>query len=305
MISVIICSINKDFAEQVTVNIRKTIGVDWELLLIDNSLANDPITKVYNEAARRAQHDILCFVHEDVVFKDLDWGQTIKEMFDNDQRLGMIGVAGSKYKSKVFSGWYTGLNSLDCCNILHVNAKNEETLLYGNPDPSNKKQEVTSLDGVFICTKQSVWNNIRFDEKMLDGFHCYDIDFSVRASKHYKILVTYEIHMLHLTDGGNFGNSWVDYTIRWHKAQKRLLPSFAPVSVWTENRNNEFVIMRNWLLRLKKEMISFDRKINWVIRSGSVLDPRLWPAIFVFFTFRTYKKIRTLLRPKKLHYIPQ
>ena len=194
---------------------------------------------------------------------------------------------------------------MDCCNILHINGKEEETLLYGNPDASKKGQEVVSLDGVFLCARKTVWSSIRFDENQLDGFHLYDIDFSVRASKHYKLLVTYQVHMLHLTEGGNFGNSWVDNTVRWHRSRRRLLPAMISELNNSSNHEKEFLVTRSWLLRLRKESISLDRKLVWIFRSGAILNTRLWPAILVFFVFRALKKVKNFLKPKKLHYIPQ
>ena len=63
MISVIICSINKNFAQQVQDNIAATIGVVWEPIIIDNTVSPKSITAVYNLGAAKAQYEILCFVH--------------------------------------------------------------------------------------------------------------------------------------------------------------------------------------------------------------------------------------------------
>src|SRR4051812_15562048 len=108
MISVIICSIDKDFARQVQDNIARTIGVVWEHIIIDNTISTRSITQVYNIGAGRAQYDLLCFVHEDVVFDTPNWGRIIVDHFSKDHGPGLIGVAGCKYKSKTPSGWHSG-----------------------------------------------------------------------------------------------------------------------------------------------------------------------------------------------------
>ena len=290
MISVIVCSINKIFAEQLEKNINNTIGVPWELILIDNNKVNASIASVYNMGASRARYELLCFVHEDVLFKDRSWGKTLESLFQNNPELGVVGVAGSRYKSRVLSGWYTGVPDFDCCNIAHLNERNEETIIYANPNPQNNVQQVISLDGVFICARKTVWDTIRFNETLLKGFHCYDIDFSVRAARHYQVAVTYEINLIHLTEGGSFGNNWIDSTILWHQSYQNILPlSIAQTPVgW---RMKEVQINRNWLIRLKPEPISLLRKIKWILKTNSLFHIQVWPAIVMFLFFRLYKKL--------------
>ena len=161
MISVIICSINKIFATQVQVNIAETIGVPFEIIIIDNTINPKSITRVYNQGASTAIFDILCFVHEDVLFTTQNWGSYLVTAFLNDAELGLIGVAGSKYKSKVPSGWFTGIRQYDCCNISHLNTFETSQKVYFNPDYSKKMQSVVVLDGVFLVSTKHVWENIR------------------------------------------------------------------------------------------------------------------------------------------------
>ena len=157
MISVIICSANQAFAQQVQKNIAETIGVTWEPVIIDNTQSPKGITHIYNLGAARAQYDILCFVHEDVLFQTQNWGVKIIESFKNDNSLGLIGIAGSKYKSKTPSGWYSGFPELDCCNITHLNNDNQKQSIYFNPSPGSQTQRVIVLDGVFLCCPRNVW----------------------------------------------------------------------------------------------------------------------------------------------------
>jgi len=75
MISIIICSVNTAFLEQVNKNITATIGVPYELLAWDNRDAKKGICEVYNWMASKAQYAYLCFVHEDILFETENWGQ--------------------------------------------------------------------------------------------------------------------------------------------------------------------------------------------------------------------------------------
>ena len=79
MISIVICSISPERLRQVIQNIQGTIGVEYEIIAIDNREKNWPIARVYNEGAYRAQYPYLFFVHEDVKFHSRNWGLVIEE----------------------------------------------------------------------------------------------------------------------------------------------------------------------------------------------------------------------------------
>lgn len=53
MLSIIICSVSPERLEQVTRNIHDTIGVDYEIIAIDNREKQWPIARAYNEELLR------------------------------------------------------------------------------------------------------------------------------------------------------------------------------------------------------------------------------------------------------------
>ncbi|MFD1257894.1 glycosyltransferase [Mucilaginibacter terrae] len=220
MISVIISSVNKSMLAAVSQSIADTIGVPFEILGIDNSNGTYGICAVYNQGARQAQYDMLCFVHEDVEFKTLNWGQQVIRIFNADAQLGLLGVAGSTYKAAAPSGWHGAGILTDHVNILQ-GYKNTQELRHYYRNPDNKKlTEVVCIDGVWMCSPRAVALQIPFDEYTFTGFHAYDIDFSLSVGQHYKVAVTYEVLMHHFSEG-NFDKKWV-YEIlklynKWHK----------------------------------------------------------------------------------------
>lgn len=282
MISVIICSINKQLCEQVIKNIDSTIGLPWEPIIKDNIQEKKSITRVYNEAAKVAKYEILCFVHEDVLFKTRDWGRKIISDFQQDNQLGLVGIGGCKYKSELPSGWFTGIEEVDCCNIEHIDNKGKSTLIFFNPDRGKKLQEVVVIDGVFMCCPKIVWSNTHFDEKLLTGFHLYDIDFSFRVAQKYKVAVTFDIDMVHFTEGGNYGDVWIKYTLLWHKHMEKYLP-FCTSDIKPDNRLFNKIIVRNWLIRLKHETINWRRKFSWLWYTRLWKYFNAWPNLPMFF----------------------
>lgn len=97
MLSIIICSVSPERLEQVTRNIHDTIGVDYEIIAIDNREKQWPIARAYNEGASRAHYPFLFFVHEDVKFHSVGWGKCIEKKL-KEPDCGVIGFAGSKVK---------------------------------------------------------------------------------------------------------------------------------------------------------------------------------------------------------------
>ena len=61
MLSLIICSINPVYLQQVKENIDSTIGVQYELLIWDNRETQKGICEVYNKMALQATFPYLCF----------------------------------------------------------------------------------------------------------------------------------------------------------------------------------------------------------------------------------------------------
>ena len=65
--------------------------------------------------------------------------------------------------------------------------------------------EVVAVDGFGMFVRKEVWKAYPFDEKMLTGFHCYDVDFSLQiaVSKRYRnyVCCSPEVQVEHLSEG--------------------------------------------------------------------------------------------------------
>jgi hypothetical protein len=282
MISVLICSNNANLLKQVTNNITETIGIEFEILHFDNRNERKGLCEVYNKLANNAAYPNLCFIHEDILFNTLNWGKKIEHIFKSDDQIGLIGIAGCKYKSKFFSGWFSGVKELDCANYIHQYKEGLEKVNL-SPD-SNNLEEVVCIDGVFMCCKKEAWLHNNFDEDLLKGFHFYDIDFSLRIARTYNVVVTYEIELTHITAGGDYGNTWIAEAIKYHKKTAFTLPfSKIPVNKKSADKN----VITSTLDFLKNYKIDFNYKIKWVVSQKLYLKPGLYYSIFKFFFYRS------------------
>src|ERR1700712_3444546 len=153
MFSFIVCSINPDYLAGMKKSLRDTCGQPFELLVWDNIAGKKPITEVYNILGDRAVHPYLCFLHEDILFETNNWGSHLIAAFGSDANLGLIGVAGARYKSRTPSGWSTGFRDWDCMNILHKN-KSGVTEHFRFQPGTTDAEPVVNIDGVFMCIRR-------------------------------------------------------------------------------------------------------------------------------------------------------
>lgn len=236
MLSLIICSRNASISKELDENIKETILVDYELIVIDNSSNQYSIFEAYNIGIDRSKGEIFIFLHDDILFQTLGWGKIIQELFEHNPDIGLIGIAGSPIKTKMPSTWWEGPIYIRI--IQHH--KNDKVSENKNQGFENKKTvEVAAIDGVLMIMKRN--DNIRFDED-LKGYHNYDLDLSVKHSKlNKKVCVTSEIVIEHYS-GGIINKDWYLSTSKFHKFNSKNLPIIADSGSDCRNlRNIEFI----------------------------------------------------------------
>ena len=179
MISIIICSRKADISQELKDNIAATIGCKYELCVIDNSRNEYNIFTAYNEGVRRAKGDILCFMHEDVLFHTEGWGAVIANQF-TDKSIGVIGFAGAHFLPKAPMYWFS-LPYISQYN-LQTGDNNElknDTTAYFRGDLA----DVVAVDGFCFFMSSPLFERISFDEKNYHGFHAYDMDICMQVQK--------------------------------------------------------------------------------------------------------------------------
>lgn len=224
-ISIIICSKNKIALREAKQNITDTIGCDFEIIHEDNEENRNSLTSVYNRLHQVAKYRIVLFVHEDVLFYSKDWGIIIQKILDC-QKVGLLGLSGSIYKSNYPSVWSASLQS-------GYRISGEQTEF--NLSRDDLFEKVAVIDGCFMATRIEIIEKISFDE-YLSGFHCYDIDMSLKIGKHYDVVVANGIKFSHLSNGIQ-NLDWLLSSLYIHKKWKNQLP----VSVSNISREHEVI----------------------------------------------------------------
>ena len=245
MISIVICSRNKDLLESVTKNISKSVGVPYELIVINNDANRYSISAAYNKGVHQSKYDIICFAHEDILFISKDWGKRVVNHFTNST-VGMIGVSGGKAQADVPSAWWHhNLFAKSAINLVMTSqngdAGEKQHFHYINRSTSANKEEVVIIDGLWFCIRKELFNVISFDEKTFKGFHLYDADISLQVGAFAKRFIVFDIIMEHLYSGKISKDYYTDM-IRFIEKWKTDLPQMS------DDLNNDYLRMTSWYM---------------------------------------------------------
>lgn len=250
MISIIICSANKTYLTNVKENIAKTIGCEYEILAYENSKGERSISEIYNQGAYEATYNTLCFMHEDIEYKTNDWGKKVLTIISKNPSLGLLGIAGSDYKSLAPSSWFIfgdseGFRGKNYINILQGFKFEEREPIRDVKNPKNEKlSKVACIDGVWMCTTKEVFSKVKFDETNLQGFHGYDLDYSLSVNKlGLEVFVSYEILLHHFSEG-KYDKVWFNNIKKLHDKYSNILPiNYANLS------NDEIAVVEKRMFR--------------------------------------------------------
>lgn len=280
MISIIICSRDKNLLSTIMDNVKNTIGVPYEIISIDNSDGKYGICKAYNLGAIKAKYDIFCFAHEDISFVTQNWGQNVVNHL-RDENVGLIGVAGADPMSKMPCTIAPSLLNHEANIIVYSNDQKHINHINTKTDYNNcpNIKQVTGVDGVFMCTRKNVYEQYQFDELTLTGFHAYDADFSLQILQKYKVCVVFDVLMHHYSSGHadkKFMHSYLKLCYKWRK--------HLPISYKQYTRKEK--VDQHW-----KVMVVFINKLFELKYSKLFIIKQ-----YLYFSFNNYFRIKSFIK---------
>ena len=295
-ISVIICSINESLCQSVQKNITQTIGVEFEIIVRENTTDSKGLSQVYNECAKEAKYPYLCFVHEDVIIHTENWGNILINDVQN-QLTGVIGVAGTQSLSKHPYSWWSVDPSSNKINLIQRGKDGQMLNWKNNNLPA--LSEVLVLDGVFLFLKKSIWEEIQFDEINFPFFHYYDIDFTFAISGKYSNFVSSRILIEHLSIG-KLNDDWFSAAFRFVEKWKLDLPRSLKSSPPLKSKNTK----KKNIGYIRLMVLSTTWNIGTLYKKSKILDkenhsPILSLILILYFSvykrlLRTYHLLRKL-----------
>lgn len=222
MISIIICSTSHTLCDITYNNIKDTIGVNYEIILIDNSQNKFSIFSAYNEGLKKSKYPILVFIHEDIMFRTGNWGELICKAFNSNKEIGMIGVIGSTMIFDISWGWWS---APQIGRIIQSNKTTErKNLFVTNHNNTPHLIDAVVCDGLFLAFPRIIFDKVSFDTKTYKGFHGYDMDISMQVLESgYKIKIIDNILIEHFSRG-NINDSFIDACYKFYDKWKNKLP---------------------------------------------------------------------------------
>jgi GT2 family glycosyltransferase len=279
MISIIICSRTASISDELKQNIDLTIGLQYELVIIDNSDNLFSIFSAYNEGVKRSKYEVLCFMHDDIIFKTNDWGIKVVNRF-NAPKLGAIGVAGSPYYAILPGAWWSG--GYICQSIY-----GEQELAY-LPKQDNALPVVV-LDGLWFCVRKSLFSMIRFDDTTFSGFHYYDMDISLQIQqKGYKLLTVYDILIQH--SSGKLDTIWLNNALLLQNKWKNNLPIFSEKLPYFKEVTIEYAVLEEYIRSMKNNGINSFKILSFIMQQLAYYRIKRFkisfPFIFIYLATR-------------------
>lgn len=206
-ISVVICSVDADKFQRVSALYRRLLaGVTHQIVGIHDARS---LCEAYNRALRDVRGDIVVFSHDDVDILAPDFAARLVAAL---ARFDVVGVAGATRAAGPAWSW-AGHPHVHGW-ITHRSAATGDWLVsISSPWPVVGGAQV--LDGVLLAGWRRVFEAVRFDAATFDGFHFYDVDFTLRAARAgWRIGICAELLLVHESEG-RFDADWNRFADRF------------------------------------------------------------------------------------------
>lgn len=259
MISCIICSRKKDISTELKENIEKTIGCDYEIIIIDNSKNQYSIFSAYNEGIRRSKGDVLCFMHEDLIFHTNRWGVNVLNTF-KDNEIGILGLIGSQFLPNLMASWWlcSAIKGVILQGEVNNDGKYFKALSGVKIDVPT---DVVVVDGLWFCMTKDLCRSLNFDEQTYSSFHCYDIDICMQTLLYGKRVVVIPDVLVEHKSSGNANQVYYDELQIFYKKWSDKLPIWRGINI---DMNNAI-----WISKILQNFQIIERRNNNLKKSKS------------------------------------
>ena len=165
MISVVCVYNNEKTLKEVLLRSLKGQTVEFELITLDNRDGRfKSAAEALNYGGAKAKGDYIAFAHHDMWLGSNTWLEEAERVLASIPDLGIAGVAGHTKEGK---NWH------DRCRF-SIDIFGET---WEGAEPVQKLEEVQTLDECLLIVPRPVFDKLKFDDKVFDGWHCYGADY--------------------------------------------------------------------------------------------------------------------------------
>ena len=167
-----------------------------QILIYEND-GVDSLPKIYNTGLQDSEHDIVVFMHDDLILETPNITPKVVRLFEENPEYGIIGLAGT---NNLMSGmWWQDKESMYGV-VGHEHDGKRHVNHYSKQSFGDKPKEVVIIDGLFIMVHKGRIKH-KFNEEFT-GFHFYDLPFCVdNHLDGIKVGVTTKIMVTHKSIG--------------------------------------------------------------------------------------------------------
>ena len=158
-------------------------------LRYQRNAANAGLIVALNQGARLARGDVLCFLHNDTEMREPAWLERLEAALGDGRRVGLAGLYGIRRVRR--DGRYVGRTIVHC--------------LEGGPGLPAPVVEVAAVDGVCLCLRRAILNEIGGFDEGYGFFHGYDRDLSFAVRERGLACVVVDAPFIHRGGGTRTG----------------------------------------------------------------------------------------------------
>jgi len=163
----------------------------------------------YNRGASRAAGEVLIFTHDDVEILPYDFGRRLARHFAECDILGIAGATRATGPAWPYAGW-PFLHGA----VIYPDGDGYRVATYSRTIPI--AHGIRVMDGVFLAMEHGIASRIGWDEETCDGFHGYDVDFTLRAAQAgLRLAVASNLGVVH--------RSYGSFDDRWESTARKLV----------------------------------------------------------------------------------
>jgi tetratricopeptide (TPR) repeat protein len=205
-ISIILCSASAPRFEKTAAMYRRLLAdVPHEIIAIHDARS---LAEGYNRGLALAANEFVVFAHDDVEIASPDFAARLLSGLRHHDVLGIAGTDRIKGGAWHFAG-HPHLHG----QIAMPAATGLVVTLYGVTSVSCGK--LLALDGLLLATRRDTALRIGFDAQTFDGWHLYDLDFTLRAARSgLDCAACSDILAVHASQG-SYDQEWIRYSERF------------------------------------------------------------------------------------------
>jgi Tfp pilus assembly protein PilF len=229
--SVIFCSVDASKRERAKAMYQRLLaGRCYEIIAVEDAKS---LAEAYNRAIAASTGENVILSHDDIEILATNFASRIEAHLAAFDAIGVMGgteMSGPAWcwsRHPHLRGWITHRSPTD--EVWEVSVV----------DPRPVAGPVAVLDGVFVAARRAVFATVTFDELTFDGFHLYDMDWSVRTTRAgFRIGVAGDLLVVH-ESRGNYDKRWAVYAERFcDKYELRDLPPPPPAQLVCASLNS-------------------------------------------------------------------